>query len=75
MFNLGLKCVCESLCMLVSSFLKCELQCCGRIEHTHRETRLCNHTDWLTQKTNGDSLEAEIVQLAQISGTDVMNAR
>ncbi len=42
---------------------------------THRETRLCSHTDWLTEETNGDSLEAEIVQLAQISGTDVMNAR
>ncbi len=36
-FNLGLKmCVCERLCMLVSSFLKCELQCCGRDEHTQR---------------------------------------
>lgn len=36
-FNLGLKmCVCEWLCVRVSSFLKCELQCCGRDEHTQR---------------------------------------
>ncbi len=45
----------------------------GRDEHTQRNTSV-QHTDWLTEETNGDSLEAEIVQLAQISGTDVMNA-
>lgn len=37
MFHLGLKmCVCKRLCLFVSSFLKWELQCYGRDEHTHR---------------------------------------